>query len=153
MMKLALAQYICLSPTFAHGDRLGGCHESKSCSRDTYPESYINKYTSMKTNASHRRLERSSGFFEHNILTVTLSPRTPEQKSLHVHYLASQLRCTVVPHPYESIPPRTTTGPHAPARRGGSYGSSFGRGWELQIPHEGTAVGLRAPLLELLVRY
>jgi len=27
---------------------LGGYHESRKCSRDTYPESYITKYTSMR---------------------------------------------------------------------------------------------------------
>ena len=30
-------------------DRSGrGCHESRRCSRDTYPESHITKYTSIR---------------------------------------------------------------------------------------------------------
>jgi hypothetical protein len=31
------------------GTSLGGYHETRRCSRDTYPESYIIKYTSMRT--------------------------------------------------------------------------------------------------------
>ena len=36
-------------PEFCTDDRLrGGCHESRRCSRDIYPESYITKYTSIR---------------------------------------------------------------------------------------------------------
>ena len=37
-------------PCFPRGDRLlwEGCRENKRCPRDTYPESYITKYTSIR---------------------------------------------------------------------------------------------------------
>jgi hypothetical protein len=35
--------------------RREGCRESRGCSRDTYPESYITRYTSVRGNSAHIR--------------------------------------------------------------------------------------------------
>jgi len=44
----ALATFACFA-TFSVDDRLReGCRDSRGCSRDPYPESYITKYTSIR---------------------------------------------------------------------------------------------------------
>ena len=41
-----------LSPEFSHVRLWEGYHESRICSRDTYPESYTTKYTSVRRQTS-----------------------------------------------------------------------------------------------------
>ena len=77
---------------------LGGHHESRRCSRDTYPESYITKNTSIRRLTS-RVLLSSSGSIDLgstlHTFRATLRTHVPVQQHLHVFNEEHRLTVTV----------------------------------------------------------
>ena len=85
----ATALHIRVQPSF--GDRLReGCRENRRCSRDTYPESYITKYTSIRREAGIPRGDDRLGLGKRRYVYGTTY-------TLYT-YMALHIRCIRIQH-------------------------------------------------------